>query len=58
MFPFKIYDEWEFIDLLTGASRLWNKCILLQQSPVFISYYNDLVEHEQKQKDQQSKTEF
>jgi hypothetical protein len=50
--------EWDFIGMLTGASRLWNKCILLQQSTVFNSYYNDLIEHEQKRKQQQSKVEF
>jgi len=50
----KYTDEWEFLGLLTGASRLWNKCILLQESTVFKSYYNDLIEH----KDKQSNTEF
>ncbi|CAF1691597.1 unnamed protein product, partial [Adineta ricciae] len=51
-------DEWEFTGLLTGASRLWNKCVLLQQSTAFNYYYNNLIQCEEKQKDQQEKIEF
>ena len=48
--------EWEFIGMLIGASRLWNKCTLLQQSVAFNFHYNQFIEHQGKQ--QETKVEF
>ena len=39
----------EFIGILTRAPRLWNKCILLQQSVAYNSYYKQITEHEREQ---------
>lgn len=51
-------DEWQFIGILTGASRLWNRCTLLHQSTAFKSFYSHLIEDEEKRKVQRSKVEF
>ncbi|CAF3906164.1 unnamed protein product [Rotaria sordida] len=36
-------NQWEFIDILTGASKLWNTCTSLPQSTIFNYYYNKIV---------------
>jgi len=35
-------NEWSFIGILQGASRLWNVCTLLPQSTILWSYYDEL----------------
>ncbi|CAF1381899.1 unnamed protein product, partial [Didymodactylos carnosus] len=45
--------EWNFIGILTRATKIWNKCALLQQSTAF-NYYYDFIENEEKQQQQQS----
>ena len=54
------YDsgEWQLIGILTGASRLWNRCTLLHQSTAFKSFYNQLMTDEENRKLQRSKVEF
>jgi hypothetical protein len=36
-------NEWSFIGMFTGSSKLWNICNLLSQSAVFWSYYDVLL---------------
>ena len=36
-------NPWEFIGILTGASKLWNTCTSLQHSTIFSYYYNELI---------------
>ncbi|CAF1081441.1 unnamed protein product [Rotaria sordida] len=36
-------NQWEFIGILTGASKLWNTCTSLPQSTIFNYYYNKIV---------------
>jgi hypothetical protein len=40
-------DGWSFDRLLIGASRLWNVCISLKDSKVFLAYYRKLNENKQ-----------
>ncbi|CAF3837219.1 unnamed protein product [Rotaria sp. Silwood1] len=36
-------NQWEFIGILTGASKLWNTCTSLQHSTIFNYYYNEIL---------------
>jgi hypothetical protein len=38
-------NQWEFIGILTGASRLWNVCTSLQHSNIFQYYYNEITQN-------------
>ncbi|CAF4647828.1 unnamed protein product, partial [Rotaria socialis] len=36
-------NQWGFIGILTGASKLWNTCTSLQHSTIFNYYYNEIL---------------
>ncbi|CAF0901851.1 unnamed protein product, partial [Didymodactylos carnosus] len=50
--------ERDFIGILTGTTKLWNKCTLLQKSTGFHYYYDKLVRNEEKQQQEQLKGEL
>ncbi|CAF3480649.1 unnamed protein product, partial [Rotaria sp. Silwood2] len=36
-------NQWEFIGILTGTSKLWNTCTSLQHSTIFNYYYHEIL---------------
>ena len=35
------FDPWQFYGIMSGASRLWNRCISLKESRTFLDYINN-----------------
>ncbi|CAF1931760.1 unnamed protein product [Rotaria magnacalcarata] len=36
-------NQWEFVGILTGASKLWNTCTALQHSNIFKHYFSEII---------------